>query len=59
MSVPAGRPYGTSTDAEMTQVLTLERSLRELSRQLTTPGKRECLPCFVYGMLEFGCTGLR
>jgi hypothetical protein len=48
-----------STDAEMTQVLTLERGLRELSRQLTMPGERECLPCFVYRMLEFGCTGLR
>ncbi len=38
---------------------TLERELRRTSAQLTVPAEHECLPCYVYRMLEFGCTGLR
>ena len=48
-----------STDADVTQMLTLERDLRLYSRQLTEPREGECLTCYVYRMLEFGCTGLR
>ena len=36
-----------------------ERELRILSTALTEPHERECLLCYVYRMLEYGCTGLR
>ena len=36
-----------------------ERALRILSTALTDPHDGECLLCYVYRMLEFGCTGLR
>ena len=36
-----------------------ERELRILSTALTHPHERECLLCYVYRMLEYGCTGLR
>jgi hypothetical protein len=36
-----------------------ERELRTLSTALTDPRAGECLLCYVYRMLEFGCTGLR
>lgn len=36
-----------------------ERELRSLSAALTEPREGECLLCYVYRMLEFGCTGLR
>jgi hypothetical protein len=38
----------------------LERELIELSAALTGPRVRECLLCYVYRVLEFGCdTSLR
>jgi hypothetical protein len=40
-------------------VLHIERELRHLSIKITQPKPRECLHCYVYRMLEFGCTGLR
>jgi hypothetical protein len=36
-----------------------EQELRTLSRELTEPHPGECLLCYVYRMLEHGCTGLR
>jgi len=37
---------------------TVEAELAELSRQLTEPGERECLRCFLLRMIsEFGCDG--
>lgn len=36
-----------------------EHELRTLSTALTEPGDDECLLCYVFRMLEFGCTGLR
>ena len=36
-----------------------ERELRILSSALTDPHEGECLLCYVYRMLEHGCTGLR
>jgi hypothetical protein len=36
----------------------VEAELAELSRQLTKPGERECLRCFLLRMIsEFGCDG--
>lgn len=36
-----------------------EGYLRELSAHLTDPGEGECLQCYVFRMLIFGCKGLR
>lgn len=36
-----------------------EQQLRELATELTDPRDGECLLCYVYRMLELGCTGLR
>ena len=36
-----------------------ERELRTFSTALTDPQPNECLLCYVWRMLEFGCTGLR
>ena len=36
-----------------------EHELRLLASALTEPRQRECLLCYVYRMLEHGCTGLR
>lgn len=47
--------------AEMTN-LTIdgtETYLRRLAAELTEPQPGECLLCYVYRMLEHGCTGLR
>jgi hypothetical protein len=35
----------------------LERELRSLSAELTSPRARECLVCYLYRMLDFGCRG--
>src|SRR4029453_12320819 len=48
-----------STESDLAPVLHIERELRHLSVELTQPKPRECLHCYVYRMLEFGCTGLR
>jgi Protein of unknown function (DUF2695) len=48
-----------STESDLAPVLHIERELRHLSVELTQPNSRECLHCYVYRMLEFGCTGLR
>lgn len=39
-------------------VAELEWELQQLSQRLTMPLARECLYCFVYRMMEFGCHGL-
>lgn len=36
-----------------------EDALRELASTLTEVREGECLLCYVYRMLEFGCTGFR
>lgn len=36
-----------------------EHYLRALAAELTDPRPGECLLCYVYRMLEHGCTGLR
>lgn len=36
-----------------------ESHLRLLAAELTAPHERECLLCYVFRMLEHGCTGLR
>jgi len=48
-----------SAESDLAPVLHIERELRHLSIQITQPKPRECLHCYVYRMLEFGCTGLR
>ena len=48
-----------SADSELAPVLHIERELRHLSILITQPKAGECLHCYVYRMLEFGCTGLR
>ena len=40
-------------------VVDTERELRLLSAELTDPHDNECLLCYVWRMLEHGCTGLR
>ncbi len=42
-----------------TLVADAERELRVLASTLTEPRKGECLLCYVFRMLEHGCTGLR
>ena len=46
-------------ESDLAPVLHIERELRHLSIKITQPKPRECLHCYVYRMLEFGCTGLR
>ena len=48
-----------SAESDLAPVLHIERELRHLSVELTQPKPGECLHCYVYRMLEFGCTGLR
>lgn len=36
-----------------------EDELRELASTITAVREGECLPCYVYRMLEYGCTGFR
>lgn len=48
-----------STNNTPAQVLELESLLRRESIELTTPRPGECLLCYVYRMLEFGCFGRR
>ena len=48
-----------STESELAPVLHIERELRHLSVEITQPKPGECLHCYVFRMLEFGCTGLR
>ena len=41
-------------------VQTIEADLQELSEQVTAPGARECLACYLDRMLgQFGCAGHR
>lgn len=40
-------------------VVDTERELRVLSAELTEPRRGECLLCYVWRMLDLGCTGLR
>jgi hypothetical protein len=46
-----------AAESELAPVLHIERELRHLSVQITQPKAGECLHCYVYRMLEFGCTG--
>lgn len=39
-------------------VAEIEQHLQLLSVEWTAPRERECLLCYVYRMLEFGCNGL-
>ncbi|MET1035476.1 MAG: DUF2695 domain-containing protein [Arthrobacter sp.] len=39
------------------EVGSLEEELRLLSSEMTRPRARECLVCYLYRMLEFGCRG--
>jgi hypothetical protein len=48
-----------TAEPELAPVLHIERELRHLSVLITQPEPAECLHCYVYRMLEFGCTGLR
>jgi hypothetical protein len=48
-----------TAEPELAPVLHIERELRHLSVLITQPEPSECLHCYVYRMLEFGCTGLR
>jgi hypothetical protein len=48
-----------SAGSDLAPVLHIERELRHLSVELTQPKPCECLHCYVYRMLEFGCAGLR
>ena len=40
-------------------VADIENELRSLSAALTDPREGECLLCYVYRMLKFGCNGLQ
>jgi hypothetical protein len=42
-----------------TLITDTEQDLRVLSTALTEPRPGECLLCYVFRMLDFGCTGLR
>ena len=46
-------------ESDLAPVLHIERDLRHLSIAITQPKPTECLHCYVYRMLEFGCSGLR
>jgi hypothetical protein len=59
LSVRGDRDDRMAAESELAPVLHIERELRHLSVQLTQPKPGECLHCYVYRMLEFGCTGLR
>jgi Protein of unknown function (DUF2695) len=48
-----------SAESEVAPVLHIERELRHVSVEITQPKPGECLHCYVFRMLEFGCTGLR
>lgn len=48
-----------TAESELAPVLHIERELRHLSVELTQPKLGECMHCYVYRMLEFGCRGLR
>ena len=46
-------------ESDLAPVLHIERELRHLYIAITQPKPTECLHCYVYRMLDFGCTGLR
>lgn len=48
-----------TSESDLAPVLHIERELRHLSVMITQPNPGECMHCYVYRMLEFGCTGLR
>jgi hypothetical protein len=48
-----------TAESDLAPVLHIERELRHLAVEITQPNPAECLNCYVYRMLEFGCTGLR
>ena len=48
-----------SAEPDLAPVLHIERELRHLSVLITQPKSAECLHCYVYRMLGFGCSGLR
>ena len=48
-----------TSESDLAPVLHIERELRHLSIEMTQPKPAECLHCYVYRMLEFGCAGLR
>jgi hypothetical protein len=48
-----------NAESDLAPVLHIERELWHMSVEITQPKPGECLHCYVYRMLEFGCTGLR
>jgi hypothetical protein len=46
-------------ESDLAPALHIERELRHLSIAMTQPKPAECLHCYVYRMLEFGCAGPR
>jgi hypothetical protein len=59
LSVRGDRDICMTSESDLAPVLHIERELRHLAVELTQPKPGECLHCYVYRMLEFGCTGLR
>jgi hypothetical protein len=48
-----------TSESDLAPVFELERELKVTSIEIMTPRPAECLHCYVYRMLEFGCRGLR
>lgn len=53
------KDVGMNAESDLAPVLHIERELRHRSVEITQPKPGECLHCYVFRMLEFGCTGLR
>jgi hypothetical protein len=48
-----------TSESDLAPVLELERELKVIFIEIMKPRRAECLHCYVYRMLEFGCRGLR
>jgi hypothetical protein len=48
-----------TSESDLAPVFELERELKVTSIEIMTPRPAECLHCYVYRMLEFGCRELR
>jgi hypothetical protein len=57
--VPSRRHLFITSESDLAPVLELERELKVTSIEIMEPRQGECLHCYVYRMLEFGCRGLR
>jgi hypothetical protein len=47
-----------TSESDLAPVLELERELKVISIEIMKTRPAECLHCYVYRMLEFGCRGL-